>query len=44
MNEFEKDAQSKSNDFVDAANGFIFSFGFFTLIFLIGVIMSAVTK
>lgn len=42
MNEFEKDVQSKNNDLIDAGIGFIVSFVFFSLIFLIGVIMKAV--
>lgn len=44
MNEFEKDAQSKSNDFVDAGVGFVVTFGFFTVIFAIGVIISVATS
>ncbi|MFC7393287.1 YqzM family protein [Scopulibacillus cellulosilyticus] len=39
MNEFEKDVQSKSNDFVDALNGFNFSFLFFAIIFIIGIVI-----
>ncbi|WP_085523306.1 YqzM family protein [Tuberibacillus sp. Marseille-P3662] len=38
MNEFEKDVQDKDNDFVHALNGFTFSFGFFTIIFIIGIV------
>lgn len=39
MNDFEKDVQSKSNDFVDALNGFNYSLGFFALIFIIGIVI-----
>ncbi|MDQ0231573.1 YqzM family protein [Metabacillus malikii] len=35
MNEFEKSVQSKRNDAVDSGVGFIASFGFFALIFII---------
>ena len=38
MNEFEKDPQSKNNDVIDSALAFIFSFGFFVLIYVIGAI------
>jgi hypothetical protein len=42
-NPFEGDnASCKRNDAVDAAVGFAVSFVFFTLIFLIGVIIDAV--
>lgn len=40
MNEFEKNVQSKNHDVVDSIKGFTFSFVFFVLIFLIGVIIS----
>jgi len=40
MNEFEKNVQSKNHDVVDSIKGFAFSFVFFVLIFLIGVIIS----
>jgi len=40
MNEFEKDPQSKNNDVIDAGLGFIFSFAFFVLIYVIGAIIS----
>jgi len=40
MNEFEKEVQSKGNDVIGAAKGFIFSFVFFVIIFTIGVIIS----
>ncbi|SDC30128.1 YqzM family protein [Shouchella lonarensis] len=35
MNEFEKDVQDKSNDFVPSVLGFVVSFSFFALIFII---------
>lgn len=43
-NEFEVDVQDKSNDFVAAGNGFIFSFLFFTVIFAIGVVISTIAR
>lgn len=39
MNEFEKDVQCKRNEFNDAVVGAVISFVFFTLIFLIGIIL-----
>ena len=42
VNEFEKDVQDKSNDFVHAANGFTFSFAFFTIIFIIGIVIKQI--
>ncbi|MBM7645819.1 hypothetical protein JOD45_002038 [Scopulibacillus daqui] len=39
MNEFEKDVQSKRNDFIDSLNGFNFSFLFFAIIFIIGIVI-----
>lgn len=39
VNEFEHDVQSKRNDFVDSAVGFIVSFGFFATIFIIAVVI-----
>ena len=35
MNEFEQNVQSKRNDAIDAGMGFVVSFGFFALIFII---------
>ncbi|TMW73878.1 YqzM family protein [Alteribacter natronophilus] len=35
MNEFEKNVQSKRNDFIDSAVGFVVVFGFFATIFVI---------
>ena len=40
MNDFEHDVQSKRNDFIDSAVGFVISFGFFATIFIIGTVMS----
>jgi len=40
MNEFENDPQSKNNDVVDSIHGFVWSFVFFLLIFVIGTIIS----
>lgn len=42
MNEFEKDPQYKGSDVVDSIKGFTFSFIFFILIFLIGMIMGLI--
>ncbi|PYZ98707.1 YqzM family protein [Alteribacter lacisalsi] len=35
MNEFEKNVQTKRNDFIDSAVGFVVVFGFFTTIFVV---------
>lgn len=42
MNDFEKDPQEKGNDVVYAARGFIASFVFFSLIFVIGVVINVI--
>ncbi|MFD1358259.1 YqzM family protein [Fictibacillus halophilus] len=42
MNHFEKDVQSKRNDLIDSGVGFVVAFGFFTVIFAIGVILKAI--
>lgn len=39
MNEFEENVQSKRNDAVDSAVGFIVSFGFFSALFVIGTVI-----
>ena len=39
MNEFEKDVQSKRNDFNDAVVAAVVSFVFFTLIFFIAIVL-----
>ena len=39
MNEFEKSVQSKRNDAVDSAVGFIVSFGFFATIFAMATVI-----
>ncbi|GIN10561.1 hypothetical protein J26TS2_04280 [Shouchella clausii] len=39
MNKFEQDVQDKANDIVPSGIGFIASFAFFTLIFLIANIV-----
>lgn len=39
MNQFEKEVQSKRNDAVDSAVGFIVSFGFFATIFIIATLV-----
>ncbi|MDQ0161277.1 YqzM family protein [Aeribacillus alveayuensis] len=40
MNEFEKNVQSKRNDAVDSAVGFIVSFGFFATLFIIATLVN----
>jgi hypothetical protein len=44
MNQFEKDVQSKRNDLIDSGMGFVYSFGFFTVIFFIAVIIKALAE
>lgn len=44
MNEFEQNPQSKNHDVSDSIKGFTFSFVFFMLIFVIGVVVSVVTQ
>lgn len=39
MNKFEQSVQSKRNDAVDSAVGFVVSFGFFATIFIIGTLI-----
>lgn len=42
MNIFERDVQSKRNDAVDSGVGLFISIGFYTTMFVIGVIMQFV--
>lgn len=42
-NDFENDVQDKSNDFVPAVSGFIFSFLFFTIIYAVGVAVRVIS-
>jgi hypothetical protein len=42
VNEFEQDVQSKRNDFIDSAVGFIVSFGFFATIFILAGVIKAI--
>jgi hypothetical protein len=42
--EFEQNVQSKRNDAVDSAVGFIVSFVFFTAIFVIGTVIEVLGK
>ncbi|WP_347862712.1 YqzM family protein [Salimicrobium sp. PL1-032A] len=42
MNQFEKEIQTKTNDVIDNGLGFVFSFGFFFVIFFIGTIFSVI--
>lgn len=44
MNEFEQNVQSKRNDAIDSAMGFVVSFAFFTAIFAVGVIVELVAR
>ena len=39
MNQFEKDVQSKRNDFSDSIVGFVVSFGFFATMFIIATVI-----
>ncbi len=39
MNHFEKEVQSKRNDAIDSGVGFIASFGFFALLFVIATLV-----
>ncbi|MEM1502230.1 YqzM family protein [Domibacillus sp. 8LH] len=42
MNDFEKNVQSKRNDAVDSAVGFIVSFGFFATMFVLATVIQLV--
>jgi hypothetical protein len=42
MNEFEHDVQSKRNDFIDSAVGFIVAFVAFSLIFIIATVIDVI--
>jgi hypothetical protein len=42
VNEFEKNVQSKRNDAVDSGVGFIVSFGFFAILFIIATVIKLV--
>lgn len=42
MNEFEKNVQSKRNDLIDSAVGFIVTFGFFATMFIIATVVKVV--
>lgn len=44
MNEFEQNVQSKRNDAIDSGVGFVVSFGFFTIMFAIAVIVEVVSR
>jgi len=44
MNEFEQNVQSKRNDAIDSGVGFVVSFGFFTIMFAIAVIVEFVSR
>ena len=42
VNDFEKNVQSKRNDAVDSAVGFIVSFGFFATMFILATVIQLV--
>jgi hypothetical protein len=42
VNEFEKSVQSKRNDAIDSGVGFVASFGFFAVIFIIATVISLI--
>lgn len=44
MNEFEKSVQSKRNDAVDSGVGFVASFGFFAIIFIIATVIKLIAS
>ncbi|SDI85053.1 YqzM family protein [Alteribacillus bidgolensis] len=44
MNQFEKDVQSKRNDFNDSVVAFIASFVFFSLIFIVATVVDVASK
>lgn len=44
MNEFEHNVQSKRNDAIDSGIGFVASFGFFTVMFFIAVVIQYVAS
>ncbi|GER66959.1 hypothetical protein BpJC7_09160 [Weizmannia acidilactici] len=44
MNEFEQDVQSKTNDVVDSAAGFLVSFLFFAVMFIIATAVDIIGK
>lgn len=44
MNEFEHDVQSKRNDFLDSAVGFIVAFVAFSAIFVVATIVEFVAR
>jgi hypothetical protein len=44
MNEFEHDVQSKRNDFVDSAVGFVVAFVAFSAIFVIATVIDFIAS
>lgn len=44
MNQFEQNVQSKRNDAIDSGVGFVVSFGFFTIMFAIAVIIEFIAR
>lgn len=44
MNEFEQNVQSKRNDAIDSGVGFVVSFGFFTIMFVIAVVIEFLAR
>ena len=44
MNEFEQNVQSKRNDAIDSGVGFVVSFGFFAIMFVIATVIEFVAR
>lgn len=44
MNEFEHDIQSRTNDFIDSAIGFVIPFGFFASVFIIATVIDFIAS
>lgn len=42
MSEFEKNPQYQQNDAIDSGIGFVVSFGFFALVFIIGTVIKII--
>jgi hypothetical protein len=42
VNEFEKNVQSNRNDAIDSGVGFIVSFGFFAVMFIIATVIKVI--
>ncbi len=44
VNEFEQDVQSKRNDVIDSGMGFVVSFVFFTVVFVVGTVIQLLAR